>query len=115
MENCGLKKRQYTYQPIQHNHYELDNAESLNNEYPDTFDIPLKELRDTLPIGTIVKLIFRMESRVNNSHEIKVERMWVKIIDKEDGFYIGTLDNDPYADVYVKHEQTIYFESKVYY
>jgi uncharacterized protein YegJ (DUF2314 family) len=52
-----------------------------------------------------------MESKVD-SHKIEVERMWVEIIDKQDDFYIGTLDNNPCADVYLKCEQTIYFQSK---
>ena len=96
---------------LQDNHYELDNAELLHNDYPDTFDIPLKKLRDTLPIGTIVKLIFRMESKVDN-HKTEVERMWVEIIDKKGDIYIGALDNDPCADVHLKYQQTIYFQSK---
>jgi len=52
-----------------------------------------------------------MQSK-SNSDEIESERMWVKIIGKEKGFYIGILDNDPYGDVYLKSGQNIYFQGR---
>jgi len=59
-------------------HYELDNGEEIHNEYPETFEIPSRALRENLRAGSIVKLIFRMEEKTNQE-ELSVVRMWVEI------------------------------------
>jgi len=89
-------------------HYELDNGENIHNEYPESFWIPDKELRNNLQSGNLVKLIFRMEESTN-PNEVAVERMWVEIQDKTNEIYTGILDNDPYGEVFVKCGQTVYF------
>ena len=75
-------------------HYQLDNGEELNKEYPNTFLIPEKEDRESLKVGDLVKLIFSMEENIG-SDEVSVERMWVKITDVYPNYYKGKLDNDP--------------------
>jgi len=90
-------------------HYELDNAEDIHNEYPESFWIPEKEIRKNLQSGSIVKLIFRMETK-EDPEEVEVERMWVIINEKKDGFYLGKLDNDPMGSVNVECGQEIYFK-----
>jgi hypothetical protein len=89
-------------------HYELDNGEDIHNEYPESFWIPSRELRDNLQSGNLVKLIFRMEEKTNLD-EVAVERMWVEVQDKTNETYVGKLDNDPCDEVFVKCGQTVYF------
>ena len=85
----------------ENNHYVLDNGEERHNESPESFYIPSRELRDNLKVGDLVKLIFRMEDKIN-SENVSVERMWVEIKEKNNNFYSGTLDNDPNGDVLIK-------------
>jgi uncharacterized protein YegJ (DUF2314 family) len=90
--------------------YELDNGEEINRECPDTFWVPEKEVRESLNKGDLVKLIFRMEE-TKGSEEISVERMWVEITKIHNGFYEGSLDNDPSGSDCVKCGQTVVFQS----
>ena len=91
------------------NYFELDNAEDIHKKYPESFWIPEKAVRNNLKSGDIVKLIFRMLVK-ENPEEVEVERMWVEINEKEDGFYVGKLDNDPMGSVHVKCGQEVYFK-----
>lgn len=91
-------------------HFELDNGELINKDYPDSFWIPGKVIRESLEIGSIVKLIFRMEETAG-SDDISVERMWVEILDEREGFYVGKLDNDPLGSECVKCGQKVNFQS----
>ncbi len=88
--------------------YELDNGEDIYREHPDSFWIPEKEKRETLRIGDLVKLIFRMEE-TKGSDDVSVERMWVQITDIKPPFYSGTLDNDPSSSDCIFHGQTVNF------
>ena len=89
-------------------HYELDNCEDIHREYPDTYWIPERKLRESLEPGEIVKLVFRMEE-TKGSDNVAVERMWVEITNKDQGFYEGILDNDPSGSECVNCGQTVYF------
>jgi len=91
-------------------HYELDNAEDIHREYPDSYWIPEKEVRESLQPGKVVKLVFRMEE-TKGSDDVSVERMWVQITNKHQGFYEGILDNDPSGSECVECGQTVYFQS----
>lgn len=91
-------------------HYELDNGEELNRDYPDSFWIPEKENRESLKVGSIVKLIFRMEE-TKGSDNISVERMWVEINRTYQGYYEGTLDNDPTDSECVNCGQKVIFQT----
>ena len=92
-------------------HYELDNGEEIHNEYPETFEIPSRELRENLNSGDIVKLIFRMEEK-ENQEEVSVERMWVEIKEKNGTYYSGILDNDPNGEVLIKCGITVNFKAE---
>ncbi|GAA5191762.1 DUF2314 domain-containing protein [Ferrimonas gelatinilytica] len=89
-------------------HFVLDNAEELNEQYPETFWIPDKTKRVSLPLGALVKLIFSMEE-TEGSETTSVERMWVEVIKVETGHYVGRLDNDPYGSDCVKSDTTFNF------
>lgn len=91
-------------------HYELDNGEQLNHEFPDSFWIPDKNIRESLETGSIVKLVFRMEVTAG-SDELSVERMWVRVTDKHQHMYEGELDNDPNGSDCISSGQTVFFQA----
>ncbi len=93
------------------NRYKLENGEERHRKYPDTFYIPKLVLRGNLQSNDIVKLIFKMQEKTDLNN-IVVERMWVIIEKKIGNFYIGILDNDPLADVYLQCGDKIYFKSR---
>lgn len=91
-------------------HYELDNGEEIHQEYPDSFWIPEKDKRESLSVGDIVKLIFRMEE-TKGSDDVSVERMWVEVTSVNPPFYLGKLDNDPAGSDCVTSGQVVTFKS----
>ena len=92
-------------------HFELDDGEARNSEFPEDFWIPPKELRQALEPGDIVKLIFRMEESVG-SEDISVERMWVEVTSKHDGYYQGVLDNDPSGSECIEAGHEVTFQPR---
>ena len=93
----------------ENDHYELDDGEAINFEHPNSFNIPDKILRENLNVNDLVKLIFRME-KTKGSDGLSVERMWVKVTKSFNGFYSGTLDNQPIDSDCVNVGQTVYFK-----
>jgi len=91
-------------------HYVLDNGEELNREYPDSYEIPEKDVRESLQAGSIAKLVFRMEAS-EGSDELSVERMWVRVTKTHPDFYEGVLDNEPNGSDCVVYGQIVYFQS----
>ncbi|MEQ9846239.1 DUF2314 domain-containing protein [Pectobacterium brasiliense] len=91
--------------------YELDDGEALSREYPDSFRIPAKDVREALVPGDFVKLIFRME-KTAGADELSVERMWVRVTQKHHAFYEGVLDNDPTGSDCVQCGQVVTFHSR---
>jgi uncharacterized protein YegJ (DUF2314 family) len=85
--------------------YVLDNGEELNREHPDTFWIPLRDERENLLPGELVKLIFR----ISLEEEQHVERMWVIVKERVANGYIGVLDNDPYCTTELQSGEQIEF------
>ena len=64
--------------------YTLSNGEDLNRKNPDSFGIPPRKQRESLKVGSTVKLIFDNK-----------ERMWVNITERTESGYRGTLSNIP--------------------
>lgn len=85
--------------------YTLDNGEELNQEFPETFDIPSRSERENLLPGELVKLIFR----ISIENEVFVERMWVCVQSQTKLGYIGLLDNDPYCTKQLRSGATVTF------
>ena len=75
-------------------YFEIDDAEAIHREYPDSFWLPEKVKRESIETGDLVKLIFRMEE-TKGSDDVSVERMWVRVTEVSKQYYIGKLDNDP--------------------
>jgi uncharacterized protein YegJ (DUF2314 family) len=88
--------------------YTLDDGEALNQEFPDTFEIPTRENRESQQVGDLVKLIFR----ITINDEEFVERMWVIITHKNGHEFTGKLDNQPFCTLDLKAGDAVTFSSK---
>jgi hypothetical protein len=76
---------------VSNHSYQLVNAIELNRRYPETFEIPSLDERQSLSHGDFAKIIFLREANGR-----KEERMWVEVLElQSDGTYIGRLDNVP--------------------
>lgn len=87
--------------------YTLDNAAETRREFSNTFYLPPKEQRESLRIGDLVKLIFRIEF----DDDAHVERMWVQVTDVRSDGYVGVLDNDPYCTDEIRSGMRVEFHS----
>lgn len=87
--------------------YTLIDGVERNAENPDTFYIPSKEDKETVNIGTLVKLGFE----TNDIEECGGERMWVVVTQKTEGGFVGTLRNSPvFMDL--DFGDVVHFQSK---
>jgi hypothetical protein len=75
--------------------WELGNAEDRNAENPRSFFIPSKAERDSLEVGSSVRLLFLVIDPPPG--EPGGERMWLEVEGREDDRYIGALKNQPLA------------------
>ncbi len=67
------------------------------SQYRDDVDPPPEEVRNNLSLGTYVKLLFRFAAEDAERADNQTERIWVLVTEiDEDGYYIGTLENDPH-------------------
>ena len=89
--------------------WELDDGEAIAKAHPDTFWIPPLQQRQSLKTGTIVKLLFRIETR-DEGTESAVERLWVRVDERSGSYYLGTLDNDPVCESALKCGARVVFE-----
>jgi uncharacterized protein YegJ (DUF2314 family) len=87
--------------------YTLDSGAETHREFPDTFQMPPQEERESLRPGDLVKLIFRIEF----DDEAHVERMWVRVAEVRPEFYVGVLDNDPYCTDEIRSGMTVEFHA----
>ena len=53
-------------------HYTLLSGEALQAEYPESFELPARAERESVPVGGLVKLIFNFSEGA--------ERMWVHVL-----------------------------------
>ena len=88
--------------------FTLDDGEELHKQFPDTFEIPEKDLRQNLKKGNIVKLVFLIKDKTNS----QTERMWVIVDEVKENGYSGTLNNDPYCTDKIKSGLKVNFEAK---
>ena len=81
--------------------YELINAEEIQEENPDTFELPSEDVLNNIQKRDSVQMIFEPG-----------ERMWVTVIGiHEEGTYTGLLDSYPVmADI--EYGNVITFERK---
>jgi hypothetical protein len=74
----------------------LEDGEAYHTAAPHTFWIPERQRRESLEVGDLAKLIFRI-SVDNAAENISVERMWVLVRERTPDGYLGVLDNEPDA------------------
>jgi hypothetical protein len=74
--------------------WKLDDAVKHQLIYPYTFFVPSEETIHKLNSEDVVKLIFLIIER-DNENVPHSERMWVKIISREDDNFVGRLENKP--------------------
>ena len=73
--------------------WKLESAEARHAANPDTFWIPPRAQREGLQPGDGAKLLFQISSQGGSG----IERMWVIVRRRLDGFYVGVLDSTPLA------------------
>ena len=71
--------------------WQLLDGEEHHRWAPATFSIPPLSQREGLRIGDFAKLMFEIAVE----DRLVVERMWVLVTARNEGGYIGVLDNDP--------------------
>lgn len=74
----------------------LDDGEARHAAAPQTFWLPDRHRRESLEVGDLAKLIFRI-SVDNPDENVSVERMWVLVRERTADGYLGVLDNEPDA------------------
>ncbi|WHI52745.1 hypothetical protein P3339_08275 [Microbulbifer sp. MLAF003] len=81
---------------IEEHFWEIRNVEFEQQKNPETFEIPSKEDRFNLKRGQAAKLAFDIETQDGDgSVQVSGERMWVIVLKKTKGHYLGILDNEP--------------------
>ena len=88
--------------------YKILDGEMLNQIYPETFFIPPRQVRENIPLGTDVKLVFDIHAE----HVDCAERMWVTVTDKSGDHYVGQLNNNPLCTKKLKAGAEIIFRTE---
>lgn len=88
----------------------LENIIQKNRQLPRTFLIPTKAEIEKLEKDGLVKLIFVMEKPQENG--CRAEKMWVKIINNQNGIFTGILDNEPYYLKSIKSGDIVTFKTE---
>ncbi len=73
----------------------LESAELRHAESPDTFWIPPRQDRESIAVGQLAQLLFKIAIPNDPDGEFNVERMWVEVKRRVDEVYIGMLRNRP--------------------
>ncbi len=94
---------------MDNDNYALMDGEAQNKKFPESFHIPTLNDRQGVGEGDVVKLVFEAGDNVGRGVS---ERMWVIITQKEDDFFVGILDNDPYIIADIESGQEVHFESR---
>jgi hypothetical protein len=64
----------------------------MNEQNPRNYIVPSNEEIETIKIGDLVKIIFKVDKSINN--RFKDERIWVRVVDIEEGKFMGQLEED---------------------
>ena len=75
--------------------YYLEDAVWLS-QYLLEIQPPSRDLREDVPTGRYVKLVFRFAAEEADREDGQCERIWVCVIGlDESGYYLGTVENEP--------------------
>ena len=77
--------------------WELESGEARQAKHGEKFWLPDVEVRSSLKVGQLARLLFVIEACDEESGEVEVgvERMWVLVSYLGAGFYLGRLVNQP--------------------
>src|ERR1041385_3827721 len=90
-----VKGRNQTFLPsIEDEGWELRIVIDEMSDYPD-MSPPSREELSVIKVGDLVKVVFRILGEDENGAYTQDERMWVKVQERTEQGYIGTLSNDP--------------------
>lgn len=112
-EKRTLERYKQEYEPIppderlsdlDRDKWELEDIAKSATEIVYETPIPTKRVRQNLRPGDLVKLRFV----VKGDQQTEIERIWVRVIDKKDGLYLGELDNEPFDEI-LKPIETVWF------
>lgn len=87
----------------------LEDARELAEAAPYTFYLPSAEVIAMLQPGDAVKLVFHYDD--DDSDDVAVERMWVRITEIEGDDFRGELDNEPLVITALQAGELIDFAS----
>ena len=73
--------------------FELEDPRELASASPYTYYLPPPDHKNTVRAGDLVKVIIRSKP---DSREYDAERMWVKVVSRDDAQIVSVLDNDPF-------------------
>jgi len=91
------------------NGYYLEDAVWVS-QHRDDIHPPSEKTRENLSVGTYVKLLFRFAAENAERSDYETERMWVLVTALDaDGYYVGTLENDPNHDDVLRYGDTVHF------
>lgn len=84
--------------------YSLENGEELHQKNNHRFQIPSRESRENVPIGSFAMLLFRFDVPGTPP-----ERLWVKVTARKGKNYVGLLDSKPSSAKNLRVGRTIKF------
>lgn len=88
--------------------WRLGDAETRAKKSGGSFQIPPKNQRLGVYPGRSVKLLFESLDSENPTGE----RMWVKVLSRNDNGYIGVLQNEAVSAIFPVRGETIHFQPK---
>lgn len=80
---------------IEEDGWRLESSEARHAEWPDTFQIPSRERRESLVVGDAAKLLCDIAAEDEDGLQRGVERMWVIVRRRVGELYVGVLDSTP--------------------
>jgi hypothetical protein len=104
-----VREKNNPFPTHQENGYYLEDAVWMS-QYRDDVNPPAEEVREHLPVGAYVTLLFRFAPEDSERRDDEVERMWVRVTALDDDEnYIGILENDPVHERILSRGETIHF------
>jgi hypothetical protein len=108
-ESSWTRAKNHPFPAYEKDGYYLEDAVWIS-QYLDDVHPPAEEIRNNLPGGAYVKLLFRFAHEDAERQHNETERMWVQITHRDDsGYYVGTLENDPLHQDSLQAGDTVHF------
>ena len=95
-------------EPVKDKSWNLEDAQNLAEEFPNTYGIPSKDAIALLEKGNKAKLIFKVKNV--DSETPNTEQLWVEILLVQNDKFLGQLDDEPKFIQDLKCGEPIEFE-----